>query len=108
MRILTRGDLDGLTATVLVSMLEKITEIRFAHPKDVQDGKVPCDAEDILINVPFVKGCGLWFDHHVTEEHKIAEMGPYKGRFEVAPSAARVVYNHYKRPDLFDPFKEML
>ncbi len=108
MRILTRGDLDGLTATVLVSMLEKITEIRFAHPKDVQDGKVPCDAEDILINVPYVKGCGLWFDHHATEEHKIAGMGPFKGRFEVAPSAARVVYNHYNRPDLFDPFKEML
>jgi hypothetical protein len=108
MRILTRGDLDGLTATVLVSMLEKITEIRFAHPKDVQDGKVPCDAEDILINVPYVKGCGLWFDHHVTEERKIQEMGPFKGRFEVAPSAARVVYNHYKRPDLFDPFKELL
>jgi len=108
MRILTRGDLDGLTATVLVSMLEKITEIRFAHPKDVQDGKIPCDAEDILINVPYVKGCGLWFDHHVTEEHKISEMGPFKGRFEVAPSAARVVYNHYRRPDLFDPFQEML
>ena len=108
MRILTRGDLDGLTATVLISMLEKITEIRFAHPKDVQDGKVPCDAEDILINVPYVKGCGLWFDHHVTEEHKIPKIGDFKGRFEIAPSAARVVYNHYNRPDLFDPFKEML
>ncbi len=108
MRILTRGDLDGLTSTVLLSMVERITEIRFAHPKDVQDGLVPCDAEDILVNVPYVKGCGLWFDHHVTEEHKIPRIGEFKGRFEIAPSTARVIYNHYKRPDLFDPYKELL
>lgn len=107
MRILTRGDLDGLTSSVLLTLAEKITEIRFAHPKDVQDGKVPCDAEDIVVNLPYVKGCGMWFDHHVSEEAKLDEIGPFKGRFAVAPSAARVVYDHYRKPE-FDRFKDLL
>ena len=47
MRILTRGDLDGLTSAVLISIAEKVTEIKFAHPKDVQDGQDsdPLDSE---------------------------------------------------------------
>ncbi len=107
MRILSRGDLDGLTSTVFLSFVEKIEEIRFAHPKDVQDGLVPCDAEDIVVNLPYVKGCGLWFDHHVTEEAKIESVGPFKGRFALSPSAARVIYDHYKRPE-FERFLDLL
>lgn len=107
MNILTRGDLDGMTASVLLTIAEKIREIRFAHPKDVQDGKVPVTAEDIIVNLPFVPGCGLWFDHHVSEEEKLDVIGPFRGRFEVAPSAARVVYNHYKHPG-FERFQDLL
>jgi hypothetical protein len=107
MRVLTRGDLDGLTSAVLISMAEKVTEIRFAHPKDVQDGKIPCDAEDVVVNLPYVKGCGLWFDHHVSEERKLSDIGKFKGKFAVAPSAARVVYDYYKKPE-FDKFKVLL
>ncbi len=107
MRILTRGDLDGLTASVFLSIAEKINEIRFAHPKDVQDGKVPCTAEDIVVNLPYVAGCGLWFDHHVSEEGKLPDIGEFKGRFAIAPSAARVVFDHYRRPE-FDRFGDLL
>jgi hypothetical protein len=107
MRVLTRGDLDGLTATVFLTLVEKVTEVKFAHPKDVQDGKVPCDAEDIVVNLPYVKGCGMWFDHHVSEEEKAEKIGTFKGRFAVAPSAARVVSDHYKSQE-FDKFKDLL
>ncbi|MFC1586951.1 exopolyphosphatase [Planctomycetota bacterium] len=107
MRILTRGDMDGLASAVLMTVVEDIGEIRFAHPKDVQDGLVPCDEQDIVTNMPFVPGCGLWFDHHVSEDRKLDDIGEFKGRFECAPSAARVIYNHYKS-DKFDEFKEML
>ncbi len=107
MNILTRGDLDGMTASVFLTISEKIREIRFAHPKDVQDGKIPVTAEDIVVNLPYVPGCGLWFDHHVSEEEKLDVIGPFKGRFEVAPSAARVVYNHYKHAG-FEKYKELL
>ena len=81
MRVLTRGDLDGLTSAVLISLVEKVTEIRFAHPKDVQDGKIPCDAEDVVVNLPYVKGCGMWFDHHVSEKGKLDGIGQFKGAF---------------------------
>jgi nanoRNase/pAp phosphatase (c-di-AMP/oligoRNAs hydrolase) len=107
MRVLTRGDLDGLTSAVLISVVEKVTEVRFAHPKDVQDGKVPCDAEDVVVNLPYVKGCGLWFDHHVSEKGKLENIGAFKGAFEVAPSAARVVANYYKSPE-FKKYEELL
>ena len=107
MRVLTRGDLDGLTSAVFLSIAEKVSEIRFAHPKDVQDGKIPCDAEDIVVNLPYVKGCGLWFDHHVSEETKLQEIGKFKGKFAVAPSAARVVSDYYKKAE-FDKFAELL
>jgi hypothetical protein len=107
MRVLTRGDLDGLTSAVLLSIAEKVTEIRFAHPKDVQDGKIPCDQDDVVVNLPYVKGCGLWFDHHVSEERKLSDIGKFKGKFAVAPSAARVVHDYYKKPE-FDRYQELL
>ncbi|MBV8880259.1 MAG: exopolyphosphatase, partial [Planctomycetaceae bacterium] len=107
MRVLTRGDLDGLTSAVFISLVEKVTEVKFAHPKDVQDGKVPCDAEDVVVNLPYVPGCGLWFDHHVSEKAKLDGIGKFKGAFEVAPSAARVVANYYKNPE-FKKYEELL
>jgi nanoRNase/pAp phosphatase (c-di-AMP/oligoRNAs hydrolase) len=94
MRIITRGDFDGLTCTVLLSEVETISDIRMVHPKDAQDGKVTADAEDIVVNLPFVLGCGMWFDHHVSEE-TVGKDFSFRGRFEVAPSCARVIYNFY-------------
>ncbi|MBI2920169.1 MAG: exopolyphosphatase [Planctomycetes bacterium] len=109
MKILTRGDLDGLTSTVLITIAESVTEMRFAHPKDVQDGKVKVDKDDIIVNLPFVPGCGKWFDHHVSEEQKLEKQGKFDGAFAVAPSAARVVYGYYKKHQAeFDKFKELL
>ncbi|MFP3982152.1 MAG: exopolyphosphatase [Desulfurivibrionaceae bacterium] len=107
MRITTRGDLDGMTSSVLLTIVEKIDKIRFAHPKDVQDGFISVTEEDILVNLPYAPGCGMWFDHHVSEQEKNAELCAIKGRFEIAPSCARVIYNHYQHPG-FEEYKELL
>lgn len=96
MRIVSRGDFDSLACSVLLTEVEKIKEFRFIHPKDAQDGKMRVDAEDIICNVPYIPGCGLWFDHHISEQVKLPG-GAFKGRFEVAPSCARVIYNHYRK-----------
>src|SRR3990172_10885801 len=98
MRVITRGDMDGMTSTLLVSLVEKVNEIAFTHPKDMQDGKIPVSQNDIIINLPYVKGCGMWFDHHSSEEKKARDIGVFSGRFAVAPSAARVIYDHYQHP----------
>ena len=110
MRVVTRGDFDGLASSVLLTEVEDIREIRFVHPKDAQDGLVEADAEDIVVNIPYIKGCGLWFDHHVSEEDKVPAAGEYRGRFEMAPSAARVIYNHYaaEYKEKLDRFADLL
>jgi oligoribonuclease NrnB/cAMP/cGMP phosphodiesterase (DHH superfamily) len=96
MRLITRSDFDGLVCAVLLRELSTIDTIDFVHPKDVQDGKVRVTSDDVLTNLPFVPGAGLWFDHHSSEATRNDMTGvEFNGRFEVAPSAARVVYNYY-------------
>jgi len=67
MRLLTRSDFDGLGSAVLLKEVGLVDDIKFVHPKDIQDGKVEVSADDILANIPYVQGCGLWFDHHSSE-----------------------------------------
>ena len=90
MRLVTRSDFDGLGCAVLLKEAGIIDDIKFVHPKDVQDGKVDVTANDVLANVPYVKGCGLWFDHHSSEDERNA-FGDFEGASNPdAPSAARV------------------
>jgi oligoribonuclease NrnB/cAMP/cGMP phosphodiesterase (DHH superfamily) len=110
MRIITRGDMDGLASSVLLTTVENIREIAFVHPKDAQDGLINATKDDILVNLPYIKGCGMWFDHHISEEEKAQKarkVRDFKGLYKIAPSAARVVYDFYKSPK-FAPYKKML
>lgn len=95
MRLLTRSDFDGICCAVLLKELGIMDEMVYAHPKDLQDGKVDVTSNDVLANVPFVEGCGLWFDHHASEHERMELDGRFKGSSEHEPSAARVIYNYY-------------
>lgn len=97
MRLVTRGDLDGLTAAVLISEMEDISDILLVHPQDITDSKVTITADDILANLPYDSRCGMWFDHHA---HTIKPVGDYKGAYSVQPSVARVIYDYYSSPSL--------
>ncbi len=95
MRLLTRSDFDGLGCAVLLKETGLIDDIKFVHPKDIQDGKIEATENDILANIPYVEGCGLWFDHHSSEDERKA-YGEFKGKTDIAaPSAARVIYNYF-------------
>jgi hypothetical protein len=96
MRLVTRADLDGLTCALLLSEVENIDDVAFAHPKDVQDGKFPLTKNDVLANLPYDERAGLWFDHHISQAD--ASWSDFAGAYDVAPSAARVIANHYKSP----------
>lgn len=96
MNLITRSDFDGLTCAVLLKEVEIIETITFAHPKDVQDGAIQVTKNDILTNMPYHPSCGMWFDHHSSEDDRSDIPPVFEGRFEIAPSCARVVYNHYK------------
>jgi nanoRNase/pAp phosphatase (c-di-AMP/oligoRNAs hydrolase) len=93
-RLVTRSDFDGLVCAVLLKKLDMIDEIKFVHPKDMQDGKVPITDRDISTNLPYVEGVHLAFDHHSSETVRVGQrdnhiIDPH------AASAARVVYRHY-------------
>ncbi|SLM29004.1 conserved hypothetical protein [Desulfamplus magnetovallimortis] len=95
MRLLTRSDFDGLGCAALLKENGIIDDIKFVHPKDIQDGKIDVNENDILANIPYVPGCGLWFDHHSSEMERQA-YGDFNGNSDPsAPSAARVIYNFY-------------
>ncbi len=81
---------------MLLRELSMIDEIKFVHPKDMQDGIVPITSRDIITNLPHVAGCHLAFDHHASETLRMGELSPSNHIIDpAAPSAARVVYNHF-------------
>ena len=99
-RLITRSDFDGLVCAVLLNEMELIDEIKFVHPKDMQDGKIDVGPNDITTNLPYVPGAYLAFDHHLSET--IRNGKHHNHIIEVdAPSAARVVYNHYGAKNAF-------
>ena len=52
MRLVTRSDFDGLVCAMILKFLKKVDDIKFVHPKDVQDGKVELTENDITTNLP--------------------------------------------------------
>lgn len=108
MRLITRSDFDGLACAVFLKEAGVIDHWKFAHPKDLQDGLIEVNQDDCLANVPFVEGCGLWFDHHSSEEERHAYQGKYQGDSRPSPSAAHVVYDYYGGKEKFPRFDALL
>ena len=108
MRLVTRSDFDGLACGALLKEAGIIDNWKFAHPKDLQDGIVEVDENDCLANVPFVPGCGLWFDHHSSEFERNELQGKYKGESRIAPSCARIIYDYYGGEERFPQFTDMM
>lgn len=108
MRLVTRSDFDGLACGALLKEAGIIDSWIFAHPKDLQDGLVPVNENDCLANVPFVEGCGLWFDHHSSEYERLQLEGKYKGESRITPSCARIIYDYYGGKERFSHFDEMM
>ena len=97
MRLVTRSDFDGLACALMLRELGLIEDIKFVHPKDVQDGKIDLSENDITTNLPYDPRVGIAFDHHESEVDRLKakETG---GKLIIDPkarSAARVVYDYY-------------
>ena len=110
MRLVTRSDFDGLACAMMLKDLDMIDEIKFVHPKDVQDGKVELSKRDITTNLPYDPRVALAFDHHESEVDRLKaqETG---GKLIIDPnarSAARVVYDYYGGKGTFPRVSEEL
>lgn len=93
-RLVTRSDFDGLVCAVLLKDLGILEDIKFVHPKDMQDGKIEIGPNDITTNLPYVDGAHLAFDHHLSETIRVGKKDNHVIDPK-APSAARVVYDYY-------------
>ncbi|MBR4474555.1 MAG: exopolyphosphatase [Oscillospiraceae bacterium] len=97
MRLVTRSDFDGLACAMMLRELGIIDDIKFVHPKDVQDGKVELSQNDITTNLPYDPRVALAFDHHESEVDRLKALET-GGKLIIDPnarSAARVVYDYY-------------
>lgn len=108
MRLVTRSDFDGLICAVILKEEGLIDSFLFVHPKDIQDGKVAINSNDILANIPFWPGCGMWFDHHSSESGTLLLAGEFKGESRKADSCARIIYEYYGGDKKYPQFKEMI
>ena len=109
-RLVTRSDFDGLACAMMLRDLDLVDEIKFVHPKDVQDGKIELTKSDITTNLPYDPRVGLAFDHHESEmdRRKAIETG---GKLIIDPkarSAARVVYDYYGGKKTFKKISDEL
>jgi hypothetical protein len=108
MRLVTRGDLDGLTCAVLLSLNEEVNSISLIHPQDISDGRATIRPDDIIANLPFHPGCAMWFDHHLHTATANVPPEAFRGAFAEAPSAARLVYEYYGGEADMPQFKELV
>lgn len=102
-RLVTRSDFDGLSCAMMLKELDMIDEIKFVHPKDVQDGKIELSKNDITTNLPYDPRVGMAFDHHESEIDRL-KATETNGKLiidENAKSAARVVYDHFGGKEKF-------
>lgn len=108
MRLLTRSDFDGLACGTLLVHLGLINEWKFVQPKEIQDGLVEATDQDILANIPYIRGCKLWFDHHSSETERLGRKTYFEGVSRKAPSCARVIYDFYGGDAKLGRFAELI
>ncbi len=109
-RLVTRSDFDGLACAMMLKELKLVDEIKFVHPKDVQDGIIELTKNDITTNLPYDPRVGIAFDHHGSEAERLkaVETGGKLIIDTKAKSAARVVYDYYGGKAAFPRISEEL
>lgn len=95
MRLVTRGDLDGLVSAVLITTMEEVSSIELIHPQDITNKKFEITGSDILANLPYHPNAHTWFDHHQITESNEKPPSEFRGRHAIEPSVARVIYDYY-------------
>ncbi len=97
----TRSNFDGLVCASLLKEIGLIEEVKFVHPKDVQDGKVQLTENDITASLPYSSGVYMAFDHHPSESIRTKQVKDNYIIEPAAPSSARIIYEYFGGEDRF-------
>lgn len=109
MRLVTRGNLDGLTSAVLITECEPIQSMELIHPQDITDKQFEVQPGDILANLPYHPNCAKWFDHHASTKTYDQPPTHFEGKYAVEASTARLVYDYYREKNsAIDRFQELV
>ena len=95
MRLVTRGNMDGLCCAVFITECEDIESIALIHPQDITDRRFTVHQGDILANVPYDSRCTKWFDHHAATRTYTQPPEQFEGKYGLTQSSARLVYQYY-------------
>ncbi len=95
-RVVTNSDLDAIASAVLLRRALSVGTVKFVPLEDVRTGEFKVSPVDVVVNMPYIEGCRLWFDHHASNQQPVEFKGRYNPK---APSAARVIYNYYRERD---------
>jgi len=85
--------MDGLVCAVLLKHLNMIDDIKFVHPKDMQDGIIEITENDITTNLPYVNGVGIAFDHHLSETVRNKEIKQTTSYYQMLHLLLRLFIN---------------
>jgi hypothetical protein len=88
------SDLDGVVCASLLKSIFGDIEVLLVEPNQVQQGFLDkdVDSKTVIADLGYVKGCGLYFDHHKNTEPKEEIIG----RWASAPSCAGIIFEAYK------------
>lgn len=95
-RLVTKCDLDGLACGILLKEMGLIDRIAFAHPKDIESGRMEITADDITAGLPYRETAHLAFDHYPSRAATTSNTGNLV-LDQRMPSTSRVIYHHYGR-----------
>lgn len=97
----TRANFDGLVCASLLKEIGLIEDVKFVHPKDVQDGKIQLTENDITASLPYSSGVYMAFDHHSSESIRTKLVKDNYIIEPAAPSSARIIYEYFGGEDRF-------
>ncbi len=87
--------MDGLTCAVLIDHAERLDGIELIHHQEITDDKFEVKQGDILANLPYHPTCLKWFDHHSSTRTYDKPPTFFDGKYGLAQSTARLVYDYY-------------
>jgi oligoribonuclease NrnB/cAMP/cGMP phosphodiesterase (DHH superfamily) len=95
-RAVVRADLDGIVSASILKAIGLVDEVAFVKISEIQNGTFTITNQDIVSNLPYHPDAYLWFDHHSSEgnRHPPIPMN-YRGAYNLAPSAAGVIYQYF-------------